>query len=114
MLHTDLHGAAALGPSLPPPAGAMPAQAPPESSGAGSAPHAPAPQVNTQQIAPHFADTDESRKPFATVAAALALKGYTLHRTDAGTFIVSKWNLARNLSNLGAVQAFASAVGASI
>jgi hypothetical protein len=95
-------------------ASAMLAQAPLESGEAGRATNSPAPEFNRQQTDPYFADTAESREPFATVAAALALKGYVLHQTQAGTYIVTRWNLARDLANLGAVQAFASAVGASL
>jgi prophage regulatory protein len=89
-------------------------QAPPESSEAGSATNTTGPEFITQQTGPDCEGTDERRKRFSTIAAALALKGYSLHQTTAGTFIVTKWNLARDLSNIGAVQAFAAAVGASL
>lgn len=54
--------------------------------------------------------TDEG-KCFATVAAHLALAGFQLHATVSGSYIVTRWNLARELRDVAAVQAFAQQVG---
>lgn len=55
---------------------------------------------------------ERKAKTRATIAASLALRGFALHATDAGTFIVSKWNQARELPSLDAVDDFARRVGA--
>ncbi|MFT3664630.1 hypothetical protein [Piscinibacter sp.] len=54
---------------------------------------------------------DAVRKRIATVEAQLALKGFELHRTPIGMFIVCKWGLTREL-RLDEVETFARRVGA--
>ena len=54
--------------------------------------------------------TDKTR---ATLAALLALKGYSLHEVADGSYLASRWNHARPLRDLHAVQAFARQVGAA-
>ena len=55
-------------------------------------------------------------KRFATLAARLALAGWSLTRTDAGDgpvrFFAGRWGQARELASLDAVAAFAEQVGA--
>lgn len=51
-------------------------------------------------------------KKHATIAASLALRGFALHVTAAGTYIVARWNLARELPSLDAVDDFARRAGA--
>lgn len=58
------------------------------------------------------AATESKAKRHATIAASLALRGFALHVTDTGTFIVARWNLARELASLDAVADFACMVGA--
>jgi hypothetical protein len=58
----------------------------------------------------------QSEKSIATARAKLALVGgYQLHIIDAGhgrpAFLVSKWNLTRELADLDAVHAFIRQVG---
>ena len=58
------------------------------------------------------AASESKAKTRATLAAHLALRGFALHVTDAGTYIVARWNLARELHSLDAVAEFARRVGA--
>lgn len=58
------------------------------------------------------AHSESKAKTRATLAAHLALRGFALHVTDAGTYIVARWNLARELRGLDAVADFARRVGA--
>jgi hypothetical protein len=58
--------------------------------------------------------TDEGKR-FATLRAHLALKGYSLQRTEAGDgpvcFYVTRWGMARELRDLPAVARFLDQVG---
>ena len=54
--------------------------------------------------------TDKTR---ATLAAMLAIKGYSLHELADGSFLASRWNHTRPLRDLHAVQGFARQVGAT-
>lgn len=45
-------------------------------------------------------------KRLATAAARLALAGYTLTPLEDGSFLVARWNWARPLSDLDAVEQF--------
>ena len=54
--------------------------------------------------------TDKTR---ATLAALLAIKGYSLHELADGTYLASKWNHTRPLRDLHAVQCFVRQVGAA-
>ncbi len=56
-------------------------------------------------------DAAANTKRLATLSAHMALAGFELHVTASGTFIVSRWNLARELHDLAAVQAFARRAG---
>lgn len=47
----------------------------------------------------------------ASLAAALALRGFELKQTDKGTYIVVRWGLSRELNSLDAVAGFAKHVG---
>ena len=53
-------------------------------------------------------------KRIATVRARLALKGYRLDQAVTGAWIISKWNLSRQVSDVDAVEAFALTVGAPL
>jgi hypothetical protein len=53
--------------------------------------------------------TDKSR---ATLAAQLALRGYSLFELSDGSFVVSRWNCIKPLADLRAVRSFAQQVGA--
>lgn len=69
-------------------------------------------QADTHDCAQDGADG----KRFATLQARLALRGFTLTRTDAAgspeAYTVLRWNLARDLASLDAVAEFAIQVGA--
>jgi hypothetical protein len=53
----------------------------------------------------------DSAKRQATLAAKLALLGYSLHPLSRGGFLVSRWDRSRHLDDLGAVAAFLRQVG---
>lgn len=58
---------------------------------------------------------DEERaetKRHATLQAQLALRGFVLRKLATGEFVVSCWQLFRELPDLDAVERFASLVGA--
>lgn len=54
------------------------------------------------------------RKRRETLAAKLARRGYELRELDSGAWLISKWNLTREISGPGleGVEAFAGQVGA--
>ena len=54
---------------------------------------------------------DAQRKRLATLQAMLVRKGFELHPTAAGIYIVTRWNLARTLATLDDVQGLAQQVG---
>lgn len=60
-----------------------------------------------------FAAAAAQRKRFEGLRAALALRGHELHQLADGTFLVRRWGLTRDLSDLDAVEAFARQVGAA-
>ena len=53
------------------------------------------------------------RKRQANLQASLALKGLELRQQQDGSFLVSRWNLTRELRDLSAVESFARQVGAA-
>ena len=55
-----------------------------------------------------------SVKRLATLQAVLALKGFELHPTTTGIYIVMRWNWARRLATLDDVQDFAQQVGVQL
>lgn len=63
-------------------------------------------------------DREAERKAFATLRAALALRGYALHRSDPHdgevVFVATRWGHARELKTLAAVVQFAGQVGAAL
>lgn len=61
----------------------------------------------------HVQARDEHCKKFETLRAKLALRGYEVHRTDHGAFIVRKWGLTRTCSGLDEAEAFALQAGCS-
>ncbi len=59
---------------------------------------------------------DEARaesKRHATLQAQLALRGFVLRKLDTGEYVVTKWQLCRELADLNAVARFATLVGAA-
>ena len=54
---------------------------------------------------------DADRKAFCTLAAKLALKGYSVFELTDGTFIASKWNLIKPLADPRALAVFARQIG---
>ena len=50
-------------------------------------------------------------KSFQTMRAALALKGFELHRLDSGAYVIHKWNLTKHCSDLACVADFLKKVG---
>ena len=51
-------------------------------------------------------------RPFIDLQARLALKGFELHRTPGGVFIVARWNLHKVIDALDQVEHFARQLGA--
>lgn len=49
-------------------------------------------------------------KVFATLAARLALKGFSLQRLDSGSYVIARWDRSINLATIEGVQAFADRV----
>ena len=52
---------------------------------------------------PIVADLDAKRKAFLTLQAQAAIAGCELTRTKDGAFVLSRWNLSRELRDLDAV-----------
>lgn len=52
-------------------------------------------------------------KPEASLTAAFALKGHTVHKGQDGGFYVSRYGLSRYCKDLKALQDFAKLVGVS-
>ena len=59
----------------------------------------------------HFATDDARRKAEATLIAQFALAGFELRRLDGGGWLVSRWNLMRELDQAALAQ-FAQRIGA--
>ena len=62
-------------------------------------------------------DPDDADKRFPNLRARCALAGHELHRIDMGAgqhaYLISRWNLTRQLPDLDAVAAFLAQVGAA-
>ena len=52
------------------------------------------------------AEHSDERKACATLAAQLALKGYSLHELASGGFLITRWDRNLHCSDLGGVRAF--------
>ena len=82
-----------------------------------SAPAAQATQSREQNEPLNSATDAGADKPFQTLRAELALRGYGLSRThgDDGPvcFHVNRWGMVRELANIVAVRVFAKQVGAT-
>ena len=50
-------------------------------------------------------------KTEATLIAALALRGFAVHRLEVGGYLVAKWNLSRHCADLTELESFAQKVG---
>lgn len=59
------------------------------------------------------ASIDAERKAFATIAAQLALIGFSLNELSDGSYLASRWNCTKHLPSLYALQSFARLVGAA-
>ena len=59
-------------------------------------------------------DLDAERKAFATLAAKLALAGFTLHQLAHGGFVVTRWNLVFHTNDLAGVRGFAQRAGVAV
>ena len=59
-----------------------------------------------QELAP---PVDKAR---ATLFAALAIAGHAVHKTTAGGFLVTRWNMTRHCADLQELEAFARQIGA--
>jgi len=70
------------------------------------------PLTDFASVAPLAQDLSYTDKARATLAAMLAIKGYSLHLLADGSFLASKWNCTKHLPSLYAVQGFARQVGA--
>ncbi len=55
---------------------------------------------------------DAQRKRRETVAAKLALRGYEMRQTADGTWLITRWNMARHAVDIDAAERFARQVGA--
>ena len=89
----------------------MAGMAPPENEeGCEPASSAPLSTNNTTQT--DCAKGGSECKRRANIAAHLALRGFALHVTADGSYIIARWNLARELPSLDAVADFARKVGA--
>lgn len=51
-------------------------------------------------------------KTLATLVAAFALQGHSVHELAEGGFLVTRWGMARACPSLDALQVFARQVGA--
>lgn len=70
----------------------------------------------TAATAPAYGSTaDQHRKAVDKLRAALALKGFEVRQLASGAWLVSKWNLTREVSGPGldGLEAFAAQVGAA-
>ena len=62
-----------------------------------------APQVQTQNNHPHFANDDGASKALATMKARAALSGCTLIELADGAYLVGKWNYSKAVPCLRSV-----------
>ncbi|AVO48542.1 hypothetical protein C6568_04120 [Melaminivora suipulveris] len=53
----------------------------------------------------------EQQKAVANICARFALKGFAVHKTTSGAWLVCRWNQSCHCPDLGALQAFARQVG---
>jgi hypothetical protein len=67
--------------------------------------------IATCQHGAAYTAADAQRKRLATLQAMLARKGFELHPSATGIYVVARWNLARTLATLDDVQGFAQQVG---
>ena len=69
--------------------------------------------MDTKDATSLAADDRAHQKRFATVQAQLALLGFVLRKLETGEYIVTRWQLCRELADLDAVARFAVMVGAA-
>ena len=59
-------------------------------------------------------DLDADRKAFATIAARLALAGFSLHQLAHGGYMVSRWDRTFHSNDLAGVRGFAQRAGVAV
>lgn len=59
-------------------------------------------------------DLDIERKTLATMAAKLALEGYSLHQLAHGGFVVTRWDRTFHSNDLAGVRGFCQRAGVSV
>ena len=59
---------------------------------------------------PLGAEPQSADKRFATLRAELALHGFVLRRLDDGTFICTRWHIARDFATLADCERFCDLV----
>ena len=69
---------------------------------------------NTNDNTETLIDLDSERKAFATLAAKLALAGFTLHQLAHGGYMVSRWDRTFHSNDLAGVRGFAQRAGVAV
>ena len=59
-------------------------------------------------------DLDSERKAFATLAAKLALSGFSLHQLAHGGFVVTRWDRVFHSNDLADVRGFCQRAGVRV
>lgn len=59
-------------------------------------------------VAPELAEDNKAR---ATLIAAYAFAGYSVHQLSDGGFLVARWNLSKHCPDLRALEGFARLIG---
>jgi hypothetical protein len=60
---------------------------------------------------PNFASPAPEGKELATIRAALALKGYALHRMSDGCLLIERWGYSRTVDNINQAAQFLAQIG---
>lgn len=80
----------------------------PKGNGPDAANDRPAKQTNNAAILPLAQNLSKSE---ATLIAHFALKGFAVHRLEAGGYLVARWNLSRHCADLSELESFAEKTG---
>lgn len=81
----------------------------PQQKAAGAATPATAQEINQHEQS--TADRDTERKAIATIRAQFALRGFAVHDSSAGGWLVSQWGLTRHCSGIDELRALLCLVG---
>lgn len=57
------------------------------------------------------ADNAGERKEFTTLAALLAIKGFSLYELSCGGYLIARWDRTAHCSDLAQVRAFHARIG---